>query len=102
MRNSLEQPTEKDLDIYIPAAATWISVIGRDMYDWDKEFPSGGTQGDPGRGGPLWYHQPGFSKDRWRFWKRRLQELSTTNTLSGEIKEIAKRAAKTMDGIERS
>ena len=104
MRPALETPIGQDEtqapDAEIPAAAAWISVLGREMYSWDREFPHGDREGDPGRGGPLWRGQHGPCKERWQLWRRRFGELSRADELSDELRKIAKDAEAQMADIE--
>lgn len=104
MRSALETPSDQairePIEAFIPAAAAWISILGREMYDWDKEFPYGSPYGDPGGGGPLWDGQHGFCKGRWQLWRERFKELSKSDELSNEARETAARAAATMAEID--
>ena len=106
MRAALETPvprTDFDApDAQIPAAAALVSILGREMYSWDREFPYGGRQGDPGRGGPLWQGQHGPCKERWQLWRRRFGELSRAAELSDELKTIAREAEAQMAEIENA
>ncbi len=100
MRSALETPAYKDLDAFIPAAAAWITVLGSEMYSWDREFPYGDKHGDPGKGGELWEGQYGPCRERWQFWRRRFGDLSMSDRLTNDLRGIAKDAEAQMAAIE--
>ena len=93
MREALEYPADTPdrpkPDALIPAALAWLSILGPEIYTWDKEFPSSHAQGDPGKGGPLWGGQHGFCEERWYLWKRRFEEVSSSNDLSEHLRKLA-------------
>ena len=41
MRNALEHPDPEAPEVWIPAAVIWVSMLGPEMYSWDKEFSYG-------------------------------------------------------------
>ena len=104
MRDALETPVHQgetqEHDAFLPAAAAWISLLGREIYSWDREISHGDEQGDPGMGGPLWNGQHGPCKERWQLWKTRFEELSQLEQLSDELRVIAKGAEAQMNAVE--
>jgi hypothetical protein len=103
MRNALEDAlSTKDLDVFVPAAAVWIFVLGRQLYDRNKDLTPKDpkTQGNPGRGGELYKGPTAFCRERWDFWKQAFYSLSERQSLKSTTREVAARAAKTMDDIE--
>ena len=104
MRGALEaqvnDPEAGPLEAFIPAAVAWVSILGSEIFSWDREIPSGGTKGDPGRRGPLWDGQRGFCKERWNLWRQRFAELSSSSELSEELRELAAEGAAKMGEAE--
>lgn len=84
------------LEVFVPAAAAWISVVGDQMYWWDEEF------GRAGRGGPLWGDRKhGFCEERWKLWRKRFGEIAEMRDgVSEHLKTVAKYAEKRMLEIE--
>ncbi|KAJ5581519.1 hypothetical protein N7535_000139 [Penicillium sp. DV-2018c] len=101
LREALETPAEEmapvSLEPWVPAAVAWISILGKEIYEWNEEF-----DGALGRGGPLWRGKYGFSKERWQFWRERFEYLSSTELVSGdELKKSASEAVLIMQRIEK-
>lgn len=90
------------LDAFVPAAAAWISILGRQIYRWDREFEHGPKVGAPGRGGPLWGDKKhGFCKERWELWRKRFGEIAKMEgNLNEDVRTSARQAEKTMRDIE--
>ncbi|KAI4631338.1 hypothetical protein J4E83_002869 [Alternaria metachromatica] len=110
MRNALETPHEDDANgtaiqkynSFIPSAAVWIFAMGKQVYEREQDLtPKKATEGDPGRGGPLWKGRAEFSKQRWALWKKSFGELAGMEGLTEEARAIAKEAAQKMDWIDR-
>ncbi|KAJ5131441.1 uncharacterized protein N7515_007480 [Penicillium bovifimosum] len=100
LREALETPTEElspeSLEALIPAAAAWISILGKEIYEWNEEF-----DGALGRGGPLWEGRHGFSKERWQLWRKRFGDMARTELAIGdELKTSASEAVSMMQKIE--
>ncbi|KAG9195473.1 hypothetical protein G6011_00594 [Alternaria panax] len=115
MRSALETPLEDDAldgahhpgtaiqkyNATIPSAAAWIFAAGKQVYAREYDLtPKRATEGNPGRGGPLWEGRPEFSKKRWALWKKRFGELAGLEGLTDEVKEIARECAEAMDRID--
>ena len=86
----------------MPAAAAWISILGPQVYHWDKEFEHGPRVGAPGKGGPLWENgKHGFCKERWELWRKSFGAIAETGgDLSEDVRSCARQAGKTMKEIE--
>lgn len=107
MRSALETPLNlmnpeaiEIPEVTIPAAAVWMLILGEEMFFWNNEYPHGSIEGDPGVGGPLWQGQHGFCLERWRLWRRRFDELSAEEQLSGDLREICRNTEARMAEIE--
>ena len=105
MREALEYPDLYNIDrpqpdALIPTALAWLSLSGPQICTWDKEFLISPTKGDRGRGGPLWSGQHGFCKERWKLWKRRFGELSSSIELSEDLRKLAGECVATMTEVE--
>jgi hypothetical protein len=115
MRSALETPHEDDApdgshhsgtaiqkyNATIPSAAVWIFAAGKQIYEREYDLtPKSKTEGNPGKGGPLWEGKPEFSKQRWALWKKRFGELADMEGLTEEVKGIAKEATEAMDRID--
>lgn len=79
----------------VPAAIKIIETIGQRICQWCHEL-DGKQQEDPGPGGPFWKGQRSFCIGRWKFWQKRLLELSNESSLEEKDREGAKEAAETM------
>ncbi|EKV04159.1 ras GTPase activating [Penicillium digitatum] len=100
LRGALETPADRssggNLEALIPAAAAWITILGADIYRWNK-----GSDGNLGKGGPLWKGQHGFSQERWQFWKERFGELAKFEEIGDEARIAAREAERMMGEIEK-
>ncbi len=105
-REALEEPFQRpdemtDHEAAIPAAATWITILGHEIYHWDKESPSGPLAGAPGRGGPLWSGKHGFCSERYGICGEvDLGSLPMKRTCPG-LQAFAAQAYSDMSEIER-
>lgn len=105
LRIALETPWEKmapedPLVAWIPAAASWIEVLGAEIYEWDEEYESGPLVGAPGSGGPLWKGKHGFCKERWKLWRDRFGEAARKEDESEQVRRVAGEAELMMKEIE--
>ncbi len=82
------------LGLYVPVAAEWIFQCGHVLFaskeSWDSE--------SHGKG--LWKEKPGFSPERWQYWKQRFLAISEHDQASAETKQVAKEAAEQMAKVE--
>ncbi|OCL01602.1 hypothetical protein AOQ84DRAFT_230769 [Glonium stellatum] len=91
----------KLLDAFIPAAAVWIIVMGRELWEKDEDLtPKSRNEGDPARGGKLWKGKSAFCKERWDLWATRFEALSKMEGLMAETREIAAEAFASMEKIK--
>lgn len=84
-------------DFYIPVAVEWIVVCGRELFDAKQSIAGDGWK--PGR---LWKGRPGLSKERWAFWKERLDVVAKDVRVREETSRYARGARVIMDEIEKS
>ncbi|KAL4904225.1 hypothetical protein BDW74DRAFT_185835 [Aspergillus multicolor] len=89
------------LEAWIPAAAVWIEVLGVQMYEWEGVYETREANGGRARGGSLWREgEPGFSKERWRFWRERFAQAKGMKGEPIETRRIAEEAEIMMMEIE--
>ncbi|CZR67168.1 uncharacterized protein PAC_17067 [Phialocephala subalpina] len=81
-------------DANIPFAAQWIKTCGRVLFESDRKFD---WRADGGR---LWTGKNGFSRERWKFWRKRFRDISTFTQSSQEAKYICRKMAGLMEDIE--
>ncbi|KAJ6099741.1 hypothetical protein N7467_001276 [Penicillium canescens] len=96
-RDALEAPADQEsgqLDGLIPAAATWIQVLGADIYGWNEDF------GRRGRGGSLWDGKDGFCVERWQLWRERFGATAKREELDDGARRAAVDAEQMMQRIE--
>lgn len=86
-------PSVNKLDVWVPAAAQWILHAGRVISNTEEEL------GPITRGGRLWKGTPGFSKERWDFWKARFGWVQEQSEPSDETKKIAGEAVAAMESV---
>jgi hypothetical protein len=117
MRQALEEEVEDDgpddahkpgtkvekYNTNVPAAAVWAIVLGKDLYELEKDMtPKEANRGNPAKGGKLWKGSAEFSKERWAFWKKRFGDISELEEPNEETKNIAKEAVERMERAEGS
>ncbi|KAK7025043.1 hypothetical protein R3P38DRAFT_2952481 [Favolaschia claudopus] len=113
MRDALEtDPTKKAseesgtwLDACVPAAAAWILIWGRPMFERREVYERSPTRGDPGRPGDLMVQrtknkQSAWTSQRWAFWKARFEEISVAQDVKEETRIAAGEAFGKMKEIE--
>lgn len=83
------------LDVQIPAAATWIRIIGKGIYEMEGEI---GNEYDSFT--TSWKGKKGWSKERFAFWRERFQELGETKGIRERTREVAMEAGRLMIEIE--
>jgi uncharacterized protein (DUF1778 family) len=91
-REALENPQadKNHLELFVPAAASWLDHAGVELYNRDDQFESTTANGGaPGKGGELWTGAPGFHKDRWALWQERFAKLAGADSGLGEKSRTA-------------
>lgn len=87
--------------LWIPAAAEWISIAGREVFD--AAFNEGRQEPRRAKPGGLW--APAGSNDavtieRWAFWRQRMTALAEDDRLRPEVSSALGRAVGVLDGID--
>lgn len=91
----LEVRDIRSLNSWVPAAATWIKVIGRGLYEME------GPMGDEYDWVTTnWKGAKGWSKERFAYWRERFEWISKATVLDRSTKNDAKEAAELMKAIE--
>ena len=82
------------LDAFVPAAAIWVFILGKQLYDREDEqafekvhVKVGGKMKLKSK-----LREPDFSKAKWRSWKQRFGELAGDEMLKAETRDIARKA----------
>jgi hypothetical protein len=102
LRDGLEEPlsTDEARDTHLITASEWIVQAGKVLYDEAQksiQLESQATQSL--RPGTLIEEtQSGFNKERWGFWKKRLEELSANASV--EAKKRTEKALQVMKSLE--
>ena len=86
-----------ELEANVPAASQWLLLFGRGIFRDGKKCWQPIWIGE----GELWKGAGGFSKERWDFWKTRLEVMHKNQALREETREIARRAGVAMGEVER-
>ncbi|KAL8849054.1 MAG: hypothetical protein Q9221_005953 [Calogaya cf. arnoldii] len=95
-------------DIYVPPAAMWILIAGRNIYRYCKanlDYKGedvyqrwiGGEHGSE----LTFLGKDGFSMDRWIFWRTRFDQISMLEGIDRDVMEYAVQAAREMRKIEQ-
>ena len=82
--------------LWIPAAAEWIAIAGREIFDAALE------EGPRVEAGGLWVAAGGddvVGVERWAFWRRRLRTLEGMDALGADVREAVARAARLTDHL---
>jgi hypothetical protein len=89
--------TAWELELNIPAAIQWLlhatRIILRDGHLMGTDW---GTQSE------LWQGKEGFSRERWNFWKDRLEQIQSQDELDDKTKQLARKASVAMSKAERA
>lgn len=88
----------KTLDGNVPAAIQWIFYAGATMYKYREGCSTGMRTSKPFTGTLLLSRD---CKDRWAFWKSRLEQVQNVPQLEDSTRKIAEMAVKEMEKIER-
>ena len=71
------------------------------MYGWDEDFREGCGNSASEPGGQLWKGgNPGFSRERWRIWRRQFGAWATEERIGEDLRAEARRAEARMVEIE--
>lgn len=81
----------------LPLVHLWVHLAGAHLKAWTQN--AGGEQRT--KGGQLWLARLAKDEhaDRWQFWRKRCQELSTDAELAADTRSHAQVMAKTMDTL---
>ncbi len=83
------------LDGAVPGAAQWILRAGRLIRESDEEL------GQIALGGTLFRNgKPGFSRERWEFWKARFRWVQNQQGLRKSTTDLARQAAEVMERLD--
>lgn len=100
-QDSEEATATQQYDAYVPAAATWILAMGRDLALKEEDLtPEDQKQGNPGRGGELWKGKAEFSRERWGFWKERFATVGAMEDVREETRSVARDVVQHMERAE--
>ncbi|KAI9931377.1 hypothetical protein ASPWEDRAFT_169780 [Aspergillus wentii DTO 134E9] len=93
----MEEMDIRTLNANAPAAAQWIKYCGKEIYN---------MEGSLGREVTIittkWTGKPpGWSKERWAFWKERFEWIAGVTALDRKTRRIAKETAEEMSRIEQ-
>ncbi|KAK3344875.1 hypothetical protein B0H65DRAFT_464783 [Neurospora tetraspora] len=92
LEESLEELSQEGKDTRVVVATLWIKHAGKFIWEHSlagKPEDLDETDSRMLRAGELYQGQPGYSRDRWDFWKKRLGELRSqvSNLRSSAIEE---------------
>ena len=68
----------------------WLRFAGRNLVQ---------SKATNGKGGSLWNGEPGYSEQRWQFWKKRLQDVSNDSNYDMIARESALKAYGMLEGL---
>jgi len=90
--------TIRQLEINVPAASQWFLHGSRHLLQLCRNEEKSYFREES----ELWKGKPGFSKERWEFWKERLAKLVTVEELSEGTRDLARSSGVAMGKAERS
>jgi hypothetical protein len=94
-RNELELRDVRTLNATVPAAAAWIKINGKGIYEMDGPME---TEYDWDK--TNWTGKKGWSKERFHYWRERFEWISKVTALDKATRGEAKTAAELMKQIE--
>ncbi|MCJ1388274.1 hypothetical protein MMC18_001119 [Xylographa bjoerkii] len=102
IRDALEAEGQSPalLSMDVCASAQWILYAGKAIYQTKNSHVSEHWKIDKSQKTALWKGEPGFSRQRWAFWKERLHQVELSTSVSEETKTIVRKATKAMNAIE--
>ncbi|MCJ1474494.1 hypothetical protein MMC13_003152 [Lambiella insularis] len=102
IRDALEVrgQSSKLLSMDTCAAANWILYAGKAIYQTKNSMVSSHWSIENAKETALWKGEPGFSRQRWAFWKERFHAVEETAEATEEAQTMARKAVKAMNVIE--
>lgn len=85
----------KTLDATVPAAAAWIRINAKGVYEMEGEM-----NGEYAYNPTNWKGKVGWSKERFRFWRDRFEAISGFKGIEGRTRRDAREAAEIMRKID--
>ena len=82
-------------DFEVPATKEWLEVAGDRVFE-----ESDGEMTKCLRERDLWKQEEG-RKQRWSFWKRRLQSMGESEVLTLETRDAANKAVQAMEAVSK-
>lgn len=103
LRSALEEPSSSEpnaRDANLEVACEWFTHAGRVLHDKSREAEKlEDADARMLRTGEALEAQPGFSEQRWTFWREKLSEMSD-ETSDAALKERVHKVVGTMKGLE--
>ncbi|KAK7999700.1 hypothetical protein PG990_012300 [Apiospora arundinis] len=87
------------LDALVPAAAQWIKYCPQQMYE--MAAAGGEMGGEYETNGTNFGTKMGYSLERWAYWRKRFEEMSTMEELEDGTRCAAKESMERMDAISK-
>lgn len=81
------------LDGYVPAAAIWIRQCGSRIYQQEGQLEN--VRDSKWKGQQVW------SRERWEYWKKRFEWVTTVKTLKESTRDEARQCVEQMEDIEQ-
>jgi hypothetical protein len=91
-----KSPTAWELEANTPAAIQWLLHATKTIFRNGQSIDT-----NWGAESELWQGKEGFSRQRWNFWKERLERMHNQDGLDDETKQLARKASVAMSKIER-
>lgn len=92
-----KSPTSWERERSLPAALQWFSHASKMIY---RDGRSMGTEWDSKS--ESWNGQAGFNKERWKFWKDRLEEIQKDDAIDEEMQQLLRTVGVVMGKAERA
>ncbi|KAH8680438.1 hypothetical protein BGZ61DRAFT_481128 [Ilyonectria robusta] len=95
IENSGGKEAQRIVECFAPAAAVWFNLSSPQIYHACKE----NALDDSRSRGKLWKGKPGYSLERWGFWRSRLVQLRNSPLTSDELRGDYLAAEASMDRV---
>lgn len=95
----LERVDRKILNAKVPVAAQWMQYVGERLYEMEGKLNSEYDWQNEAFN-CKWAGDKGWSKERWVFWRRRFEWMTTVTALEKSTQRIARECAERMKKIE--